>query len=240
MLKLYSELAAWWPLISPPDDYADEAAFLWRVLSDVRLPASPSLLELGCGGGSNAFHLKQHFAHMTLTDISPHMLAVSHALNPDCEHLEGDMRTLRLGRRFDVVFIHDAIDYMTTPQDLQQAMETAFTHCNAGGVALFVPDHVHETFEPSTEHGGRDGDVRALRYLEWAYDPDDNDTTYIVTYAYLLREDNQSVQVEHDHHLYGLFPQATWLQLLLDVGFQPTIVRDPYERDLFVARKPHG
>ena len=153
MLKLYWELATWWPLLSPPEDYADEAEFFWRVLSEVGLPSSPSLLELGCGGGSNAFYLKNHFAQMTLTDMSPHMLAVSRALNPDCEHLEGDMRTLWLGRVFDVVFIHDAIEYMTTPQDLRQAMETAFAHCKAGGVALFVPDHVRETFQPSTEHG---------------------------------------------------------------------------------------
>ena len=67
-----------------------------------------TLLELGSGGGNNASHLKARF-NCTLTDISPDMLALSRTLNPECEHLEGDMRTLRLGRTFDVVFIHDAI-----------------------------------------------------------------------------------------------------------------------------------
>ena len=47
------------------------------------------------------------------------MLALSATLNPECEHLEGDMRTLRLGRTFDVVFIHDAISYLTTEDDLR-------------------------------------------------------------------------------------------------------------------------
>jgi SAM-dependent methyltransferase len=238
MLKLYSELSTWWPLLSPPEDYVDEAAFFWRVLEGTGLSSSPSFLELGSGGGSNAFYLKKHLAHMTLTDVSPQMLAVSQALNPDCEHLSGDMRTLRLGRSFDVVFIHDAIDYMTTAQDLRQAMETAFVHCKAGGVALFVPDHVRETFRPSTEHGGRDGEGRALRYLEWAYDPDENDTSYVVACAYVLREGDQPPRLEHEHHVHGLFTRATWLQLLSEVGFQVEIVRDPYERDLFVARRP--
>ena len=41
------------------------------------------------------------------------MLELSRTLNPDCEHLEGDMRTLRLGRTFDAVLIHDAVMYMT-------------------------------------------------------------------------------------------------------------------------------
>lgn len=237
MQKMYNELATWWPLLSPLEDYADEAAFFWQVLSDVGLPASASLLELGCGGGSNAFYLKRTFAQVTLSDLSPQMLAVSRVLNPDCEHLEGDMRTTRLGRVFDVVFIQDAIDYMTTPTDLRQAMETAFVHCKAGGVALLVPDHVRETFEPSTDHDGEDGDHRALRYLEWTYDPDDTDTTYTTDYVYLLREGDQPVRIEYEQHLGGLFPRAEWLRLLHETGFEPEIVRDPYGRDLFVARR---
>jgi SAM-dependent methyltransferase len=238
MLKLYTELATWWPLLSPPSDYADEATFFHQVLVAAGLPAAPSLLELGCGGGSNAFHLKPHFAQMTLTDISPQMLAMSRTLNPDCDHREGDMRTLRLGRVFDVVLIHDAIDYMTTRQELRQAIATAAVHCTLGGIALFVPDHVSETFQPSTDHGGIDGEGRGLRYLEWTYDPDDTDTTYTVEFAYLLREGPQSTHMEYDRHICGLFPRTEWVGLLREAGFQPEIVHDPYERDLFVAHKP--
>ena len=163
---------------------------------------------------------------------------MSRALNPDCEHLLGDMRTLRLGRAFDVVFIHDAIDYMTAHHDLRLALETAFLHCTPGGLALFVPDYVLETFEPSTDHGGSDGGGRALRYLEWTYDPDDADTTYTVEYAYLLRKNGQPTRVERDRHICGLFPRAEWVRLLREVGFQPEITRDHYGRDIFVARRP--
>ncbi|HKZ01946.1 MAG TPA: class I SAM-dependent methyltransferase [Pyrinomonadaceae bacterium] len=240
MLKLYSALADWWPLLSPPEDYVDEAEFFLRLFSEAELPPSPSLLELGSGGGSNAFHLKKHFAQMTLTDLLPHMLAISRTLNPECEHLEGDMRTLRLGREFDVIFVHDAIDYMTTAQDLRQAMGTAFIHCRAGGVALFVPDHVRETFQPSTQHGGRDGDGRALRYLEWTYDPDENDSTYVTEFAYLLREGDQPARMEHEQHVCGLFPRSEWLRLLSEVGFQAEVVPDPYDRDILVAYRPRG
>jgi len=213
MLKLYNELATWWPLLSSPEDYADEADFFWQLLSGAGLPASGSLLEMGSGGGNNASHLKHHCAHMTLTDFSPRMLEVSRTLNPECEHLEGDMRTLRLGRLFDAVFIHDAIDYITSPDDLRRSMETAFAHCRPGGAALFTPDHVRETSLPLTDHGGHDGDGRALRYLEWTYDPDETDTTYVVEFAYLLREAGQPVRFEHEQHVCGLFPRSWWLQL---------------------------
>ena len=62
-----------------------------------------TLLELGSGGGNNASYLKARF-QMVLVDRSSGMLAVSRALNPECEHVEGDMRTVRLGRQFDGVF----------------------------------------------------------------------------------------------------------------------------------------
>ena len=225
-------------MLSPPSDYLDEAGFFRRVLAAAGLPAAPTLLELGCGGGNNAAHLKACFAGMTLTDLSPRMLAVSRALNPDCEHLVGDMRTLRLGRSFDVVFVHDAIDYMTTRHDLRLALETAFLHCAPGGLALFVPDYVQETFRPGTEHGGSDGSARALRYLEWTYDLDDTDTTYTVEYAYLLRENDGPAWIEHDRHTNGLFPRAEWLRLLREMGFRPEIIHDQYGRDIFVARRP--
>ena len=84
------------------------------------------------------------------------MRAVSLALNPDCEHVAGDMRSVRLGRQFDAVFVHDAVCYMTTESDLQLAIETAFVHCQPGGVALFAPDFVRDTFRPGTDHGGSD------------------------------------------------------------------------------------
>ncbi len=234
-LKLYQELAVWWPLWSPPEDYLEEAAFFAQVLKEAA-PGARTLVEFGSGGGSNAFHLKAHYT-LTLVDISPEMLAVSRAINPDCEHLLGDMRSARPGRQFDLVFIHDAIDYMTTEADLRQAFETAYVHCKPGGAALFVPDHVRETFKPTTDHDARDGeDGRALRVLEWQYDPDPTDSNYIMHFAFLLRERGE-VHFEHDTHLFGLFARADWLRWLNEAGFQARSVIDQFGRDVFVATK---
>ncbi len=236
MAKLYNELAAWWPLLSAPEGYKEETDIFRPLLVEACAKPPRTLLELGSGGGNNASHIKAHF-QMTLTDLSPGMLAVSRKLNPECEHIEGDMRALRLGRLFDAVFIHDAIMYMTSVEDLRRALETAFVHCRPGGVALFAPDHVRETFTPGTDHGGHDDGTRGLRYLEWTYDPDPNDTTYVVDFAYLLREADGNVRVEHDRHIDGLFGRNEWLQLLRAVGFHPRIVADPWRQDVFVAMK---
>jgi hypothetical protein len=244
MPKLYDELAAWWPLLSPPADYVEEASFMQRQLEQAGDLPCRTLLELGSGGGNNASHLKARF-ELTLVDPSPGMLDESRTLNPTCEHVEGDMRTIRLGRRFDRVLIHDAICYMTSLADLRRAIETAFVHCRAGGAALFAPDHLRENFVPDSDHGGSDGNGRGLRYLEWTWDPDPNDTMYTVDYAYMLRDRDGSVRVEHDRHVEGLFTRAQWLQTIANVGFEARSLPfdlsgvEPGSYELFIGRKPN-
>ena len=243
-MKLYNELAHWWQLMSPASEYAEEAAFYTKTLGDAARQPIETILELGSGGGNNASHMKQHFKEMVLVDVSPGMLAMSRALNPELQHHQGDMRTVRLGRQFDAVFVHDAVCYMTTESDLRKAIETAFVHCKPGGVALFCPDYISENFEAGTDHGGEDAGARGMRWLEWRWDPDPSDSTYLVDYAYLLREPDGSTDVEHDRHVEGLFPRATWLGLFEAIGFThkalPFELSDlePGKHEVFVCVRP--
>jgi SAM-dependent methyltransferase len=234
----YGELAEWWPLLSPHGEYTEEAAYAASLL-----PPAGEVLELGSGGGHNAVHLKAKF-DLTLVDLSAGMLAVSRELNPECAHVQGDMRTVRLGRAFDAVFVHDAVMYMATEDDLRRAMETAFVHCRPGGLAVFIPDEVAETFEPSTDHGGSDGaDGRAARYLSWSWDPDPADTWTVTEYAFLLRDAAGVVRSAHETHRTGLFGREVWLRLLSETGFAPELVTEETEedrtpRDVFLAHRP--
>ena len=114
----------------------------------IRAPARRpvrEVLELGSGGGNNAAHMKRGF-DMTLVEPSDRMRENSRQLNPECEHLPGDMRHVRLGRTFDAVFLHDAVMYMTTEDDLRAALETIAVHLAPDGVALVAPDATRETF----------------------------------------------------------------------------------------------
>lgn len=241
-MRIYGDLAPWFHLLTAPADYAAEAE-RYRSLIQGEVQDARTLLELGSGGGNNASHLKAHFT-CTLSDLSPQMLTLSRELNPECDHVLGDMRTLRLGRTYDAVFVHDAVMYLTTEDDLLACMETAFAHTRPGGVALFVPDYTRETFRPGTSHGGHDGpDGRSLRYLEWSTDPEPDDSTYEVDYAVLLREPGQEPRLVHDHHVEGLFPEHTWLHLLEHAALRPRVdhaapLDDEMSQTVFVARRP--
>jgi SAM-dependent methyltransferase len=241
MNVFYGELAAWWPLISPIDAYEEEAEVIRAVL-ERRRPRAARLLELGSGGGHVAWYLKQRYA-CTLTDVSAAMLEVSAAANPECDHVVGDMRDLELGRTFDVVFAHDAIDYMLTERDLAAVFATAHRHLAPGGLALFVPDHVAERYEPATDSGGSDAeDGRGARYLEWSEPHDPTQTSAVVHYSFLLRGPDGAVQTRYERHEFGLFPRRTWTDLMEAAGFSVEVIEEATEEDrpprlLFVGHK---
>jgi hypothetical protein len=133
--------------------------------------------------------------------------------------------------------------YMTTEADLRRSIETANVHLRPGGVAVFAPDFVKETFRPHTDHGGHDGNGRALRYLEWSFDPDPDDTTCVTDFTYVLREGNGLPRCEGDRHVVGLFSRDVWLRLLAEAGFQATVRPlihsevEPGATEVFVAVK---
>lgn len=243
--RLYRDLAGWWPLISPVSEYAADAARLAEVFAAAAPPVR-EVLDLGSGGGHLAAHLKKEVS-LTLVDASEQMLAVSRGLNPECAHLPGDMRTVRLGREFDAVVAHDAVDYMTCEADLRAVIETAFTHCRPEGIAVFVPDHVADTFQPGEGRGGSGDAVgRHGSFRERIWDPDPADDWVLAEYEFVLREAGGGVQVVREAHRLGAFRRDTWRRLIAGAGFDP--VRPPQtggeragggaQRNVFTGRKP--
>ena len=224
--RLYDELAHLWPLVSPPEDYAEEARYWRRALRAKLGPGRHRILEMGVGGGHNLSHLTGDF-DATAVDISEKMLYLSRKLNPGVEHHLGDMRSIRLGRTFKAVLIHDAISYMLTEGDLRDAFDTARAHLEPGGVLIVAPDWFAESFKgPSVLHWTRSRDDMELTMIEYISDPDPADTTIESIFFYILRE-RGSLLVEQDLHITGMFPLDTWLRLMGDAGFQVEQVNYP-------------
>ena len=63
-----------------------------------------------------------------------------------------------------------------------------------------------------------------------------------VDFAIALRESRQPLRIEHDHHLFGVFPDATWRRLIDDSGLERLDVDDPDadEHVVFVGPRPAG
>ncbi|HUD39439.1 MAG TPA: class I SAM-dependent methyltransferase [Streptosporangiaceae bacterium] len=241
--RIYADLADWWPLISPPKDYTAEAAYLAAILRHHAGPGPagpgpaapagprpagpagpgglPEVLDLGSGGGHVAVHLRDEFS-LTLVDLSNQMLTVSKQLNPDSPHIHGDMRTIRLHRMFDAVLVHDAIDYIIGQDDLRQVIDTAAAHTRPGGIALFVPDYVQDTFHElfGSGGGGVDAAGRTADFTERTWDPDLGDDCVQADYEFRLVEADGTTRVIHESHQLSSFSRELWRDLIKRAGFE--------------------
>ncbi len=217
--RLYGDLAYLWPLMSPPEEYADESPH-WRNQILTRLNKRPiSALELGTGGGHFLSHLTD-IVDATAVDLSDSMLENARRLNPGVEHIVGDMRTIRLGQSFDVVLIHDAIAYMTSEADLNATFLTARAHLEPGGVFITMPDHyIDRPVWPYINHRTHTRDDRELTYIEYS-SPDLNEPTLLQSSFLFVITENGERRMEPDHHTTGLFPVDTWQRLIEEAGFK--------------------
>jgi cyclopropane fatty-acyl-phospholipid synthase-like methyltransferase len=48
--RMYQDLAEWWHLLSAPEDYEGEAAFIRETFQSLGVGSGAHLLELGSGG----------------------------------------------------------------------------------------------------------------------------------------------------------------------------------------------
>lgn len=232
---LYKDLAWLWPVLSPPEDYAEEAVHWRRVLREKLGDGRHTILELGAGGGHNLSHLTKEFDAVAV-DLSPEMLDNCKRLNPTVELHVGDMRNVRLGRLFDAVIIHDACDYLITEGDLRATFTTAFEHLRSGGVFVVSPDYLRETFTDNHLYSTQRcrGDLH-LTFIEYTWDPDPSDTQVKCLMTFLIR-DGEEIRVEHDLHTIGLFSRQTWLDLMASAGFVVGTVDYPVHED---SRQAH-
>lgn len=238
--RLYDQLAHLWPVLSPPTDYAPEAQSLRAILRAHVQPRNrrPTLLELGVGGGHTLHHLLDAFDAVAV-DVSDAMLANCRRLNPSVETVVGDMRTVRLGRVFDAVLIHDAIDYMTSRDDVVGALQTAGAHLKPDGLLLVAPTYVRETFDDGAVEMdcNKAGDL-SLTYLSWVHDADPDDSEFELTLLYLIQQ-GRTLRIESDRHRCGLFSEAEWLDMLDTAGFDAALHEDDVGWSLFVGiRRP--
>lgn len=216
--RLYKDLAWLWPTMSPPEEYIEEAEFLTELIQNYIDYRPRTMLHLGCGGGHIDNTFKKHF-RITGVDKSERMLELARSLNPECEYVSGDMRSIDLGGTYDVVLIYDSVNYMTTVRDLKAVFETAFRHLKPGGLALTIVEETPDNFQQNktkVEHRKKNG--IELTYIEHWYDPDPMDSTYETTFVYLIRK-NKKLAIEHDIHICGIFPLRVWTDIMRDIGF---------------------
>lgn len=97
-----------------------------------------SILDVGCGTGILANELKNMNFKVTGIDISNEMIDVANETTTGIEFLVSDMRNFNLNKKFDMITCtFDAINYITTDEDMKDTINTIYNHLNTNGVFIF-------------------------------------------------------------------------------------------------------
>jgi len=151
-MSVFGAYSQYYDLLYKDKDYAGEAAYV-RSLIERHHPGARSVLDLGCGTGRHALLLAESGYRMTGIDRSPEMLSAANAqlsaASPERaarlassgaapRFLQGDVRTVRTGEKFDVVVsLFHVMSYQTANDDLKAALRTIEQHLRPDGVVIF-------------------------------------------------------------------------------------------------------
>ena len=213
----YNDLAWTEDLLADPAGYKDEAEGYMNLMRKRTDKPLHTMLHLGCGAGGHDTYFKQHFS-ITGVDLSLGMLNKAKITNPEAEYHEGDMRTVRLDRQFDIVAIPDSIDYMVSHSDLRQAIQTSVEHLKPDGLLLIV-SKTEETFQNNNfAYEGVKDDIQ-VTLLENNYINLYRPNTYEATFVYMIREHGE-LSIHTENQILGLFPLITWDNLFIEFGLK--------------------
>jgi SAM-dependent methyltransferase len=142
-VSIFKEYANYYDILYKDKNYQEEAGYVNDLIKRFHKKAN-SLLELGCGTGKLALHLGNTGSSVVGVDISQEMLAqanINRSMDSgvhDVEFLHGDLRTVRLSRKFDIILsLFHAFSYQTTNDDFAAALTTVINHLNPDGILIF-------------------------------------------------------------------------------------------------------
>ena len=125
-------------LVFPDVDAVDT---LVRAAIDRHLPAPPrSVLDVGCGSGQHLEVLARTIPDCWGVDLLESNVAYARATRPGITFRVGDMRTVRLGRTFDLVTcLGNTLSYALTDGDLNDTVTMLAAHAHRGTLVIADP-----------------------------------------------------------------------------------------------------
>ncbi|MHA2141790.1 MAG: class I SAM-dependent DNA methyltransferase [Candidatus Thorarchaeota archaeon] len=148
MTDFYSKLAPYYDSMYSWKDYAKEADLLHSLIQKYKTSPGNKLLDVGCGTGCHIEKLIDRY-EATGLDISDAMLAVAREKCKGVRFVQDDMTSMNLGEEFDVITsMFGGIGYLTTEDEVRQAMQAFARHTKEGGVVLIEPFVTKEILLP--------------------------------------------------------------------------------------------
>jgi ubiquinone/menaquinone biosynthesis C-methylase UbiE len=234
---LHNKLSKYYNKVYSFKDYLDEAVRLQNLIIKYSETGGNNLLDVACGTGLHLKHLKDDFS-CTGVDVSKAMLKIARKNVKGVTFKEADMKTLRLGKQFDVILcMLSSIGYVKTAANLEKTIENFSQHLTKGGLALIEPSHAKSLYvcgEPRiTTYDGKDAKIARVNYTNF------RQATAVLNMHFLIAERGKDTKYFVDKHVLGLFGINNTLRIMKAAGFKSKYLKNGLMsgRELFVGIK---
>lgn len=244
--KFYTTLAEYYDRIYHFVDYEKQANYFVELIDKFKLSKGRKILDVCCGTGTHIGLLGNRGFEVTGVDISREMLTQASKKYPNIKFIEGDMRKLELGEKFDIIIcFFNSILYNETLVELRTTLFNFHNHLYPGGILLFDMvdkeigiDSKKETFIYEDE------DIKITFSPQWVYNTHQDIMDLNVWFTI---ERTGNTEKLFDYHRMGAFSFNEMRLLLSDIGFEVNILKRDFDnviefdftskRANFVARK---
>jgi len=130
--------AQFYDMLYKDKDYESESNYIISLIKKYN-PEAKSILDLGCGTGRHAELFSNKGFIVLGVDQSKYMLnEAMKRKNNNLDFIEGDVRFLKLDKKFDVVTaLFHVLSYQITNKDVESLIRTAYNHLNKNGLFIF-------------------------------------------------------------------------------------------------------
>jgi ubiquinone/menaquinone biosynthesis C-methylase UbiE len=222
---MYQDLAVYYDRIYSGKDYRAETAQVVSLARKFGRSRGRRWLDVACGTGRHLEFLRRRY-EVTGVDLSRPMLREARRRLPKVRLLQGDMRSLDLGERFDVVScLFSAIGYLRTEADLARAFRAFARHLVPGGVALVAPWIAPAEFRPG--HVSLDVYEDESTKIARGSFSTRRGTLSRISFDYLIGEAGLGYRHVHEVEELRLTPPTRLRQLLAETGLKATWLAPP-------------
>lgn len=234
---LHHTLAKYYDNIYCFRDYLDESVRLQNLIEKYLETGGNSVLDVACGSGLHLKHLKDDFS-CTGVDISKAMLKLARKNVEGVNFKEADMKTLKLGKQFDVVMcLFSSIGYVKTYLNLERTIQGFSRHIKEGGLVLIEPSHAESAYvqgEPRiTTYDGKDMKIARVNYASL------RQALAVVNMHILIAEKGVDAKYFVDRHDLGVFGVDETLRIMAEAGLKAKYLKGGLMpgRELFIGIK---
>jgi ubiquinone/menaquinone biosynthesis C-methylase UbiE len=234
---LHNKLAKYYDRVYSFKDYLDEAVRLQNLIIKYLESGGNALLDVACGTGLHLKHLKDDFS-CTGVDVSKSMLKIARKNAKGVTFKEADMKTLRLGKQFDVIIcLLSSIGYVKTAANLEKTIRNFSKHLKKGGLALIEPSHAKSVYvsgEPRiTTYNGKDARIARVNFTKI------RQATAVLNMHILIADRGKDAKYFVDRHELGLFGVNNTLRIMKAAGLKSKYLKNGLMpgRELFVGIK---